>query len=534
MTHAFFMNDEFLYIIGVKTEGLFFLLNSGSWLEYVGGVNRPLGTLLQNFFHLHYLWDIRPFVFTGISFQILNCLMVYAVAKKLSKNTIIAATSGILFASMNVATQAVDWLACVFEVPTSTFFALLCIYFTLHYLEAKKKYLLPLILCSAYVGFLLKDADIFLFVAVPVLLLIAEWKSKKKDIRFPVLSFGTAILLFGLRFARGTHRAVREASTLTPSALVTILGSGSLIGKIFYNSILFPMLGIIQSIVPVRYLQKFIDHPALSPHLTQVKIDLFFFVSAGLFCLLLFFLLKRTPEKKPLVILVVLYLSSFIPIVLTLIGRNSTFIEARYLYFSSTMISIFFGFVVYELFRMTRERRGVITRIVSTSILLFITVYTIKQIQVTRSTVYWDTTRQQEVKNVVMTLSKYKEQVPENPIFYINSDYDYYWPGNKLPVQEGVGFMLEVIFYDTGKIPKKLAQEFHFQNFGKQGYETSEGKGFGYYYDEKELATLFQNHTELSYDQIVGFDFASRDQSFTLVTERVREEVKKLGLEKDR
>ena len=109
---------------------------------------------------------------------------------------------------------------------------------------------------------------------------------------------------------------------------------------------------------------------------------------------------------------------------------------------------------------------------------------------------------------------------------YVTSDFDYFYPNNPLPFQEGNGYMLEVLFLDSGKIPYPLVATQFLGGYGTEGYRVVNGKGFGFYYDKDALVKLYAIHLGLNINQLVGFEYTSRTKTIHLITAEIRRYVK--------
>lgn len=110
-----------------------------------------------------------------------------------------------------------------------------------------------------------------------------------------------------------------------------------------------------------------------------------------------------------------------------------------------------------------------------------------------------------QLKEMQLTLSQGKN------IFFITSDEDYYATGNKVPFQQGTGYTLMVLYYDSGKIPSQLLAEDFLFEIGSQGYKEIGGKGFGYFWDPQELKSQLKAN-DLSDNSVIFLNYNSEDR----------------------
>lgn len=233
ISYAYFQSDEWLYINGVKAEGIFFVLNKTSWPDLLAGFHRPLGVLTGNFLYKTFTYTPGPFLVVGIVLHLLNCLLLYGVAKKLTGSTFVAFAAGLFFATSGAYAQTLTWLMPIVQVPASTFFTLLAIYVVSP---------LPWVsLVFAYIAFLFKDAAIYLFFALPFL-------GKKRSIVFSLAAIGLGIL-FTTAKIRGFG-----AGRLEPWDSVGELFSGAdSYVQVAYRILIYPLIGLSWMLIPVCF-----------------------------------------------------------------------------------------------------------------------------------------------------------------------------------------------------------------------------------------------------------------------------------------
>ncbi len=231
ISHAYFQSDEWFYINGVKSEGIFFVLNKTSWPDILAGFHRPLGVLTGNFLYKTFNYSPHPFIMVGLILHILNCLLLYGVAKKLTGSTFVAFVAGLLFATSGAYAQTLTWLMPIVQVPASTFFTLLAIYVLSDLPWAS--------LILAYIAFLFKDAAIYLFFALPFL-------GNKRSILFSLAAFGLGILLATVKILGF------QAGRLEPwDSVGELFGGAGSFAWVAYRILLYPLIGLSFMVIPV-------------------------------------------------------------------------------------------------------------------------------------------------------------------------------------------------------------------------------------------------------------------------------------------
>lgn len=146
--HDFFIMDDFDMIRGHSTFGQFLK----HWYSPVGANSyRPLIDLL--FIWDFYWWGWNPFGWhlSDLIFHIINSLLVYSLAKRLTKNPYVGMVAGVLFGLHASHPEAVTWISARMDVVCATFFLLSIQYFISstttpkHFTYRKKAYILSLV-----------------------------------------------------------------------------------------------------------------------------------------------------------------------------------------------------------------------------------------------------------------------------------------------------------------------------------------------------------------------------------------------------
>ncbi len=183
----FFIMDDFDMIRGHSTFSQFLR----HWYSPVGGnMYRPLIDLL--FIWDFYWWEWNPMGWhiTDMLFHLFNSLLVYGLAKRLTRNLYAGFVAGLLFGLHTCHTEAVTWISARMDVVCTTFF-LLSVYEFLTYSESTRRraYWLS-VLCFTCALFVKEMA-----VTLPVVLILYElifslhWKRIREELRRLCLLF---------------------------------------------------------------------------------------------------------------------------------------------------------------------------------------------------------------------------------------------------------------------------------------------------------------------------------------------------------
>ncbi len=147
----FFIMDDFHMIQGHSTFGQFLK----HWHSPVGANSyRPLIDLLFIWDFYWSGWNPLGWHLSDLIFHIINSLLVYSLAKRLTRSPYVGMVAGILFGLHTSHTEAVTWISARMDVVCATFFLLSILYFVSstaaqgHFMYKKKRkraYILSLV-----------------------------------------------------------------------------------------------------------------------------------------------------------------------------------------------------------------------------------------------------------------------------------------------------------------------------------------------------------------------------------------------------
>jgi hypothetical protein len=115
--------------------------------------------------------------------------------------------------------------------------------------------------------------------------------------------------------------------------------------------------------------------------------------------------------------------------------------------------------------------------------------------------------------------SNYPNLADKN-IFYVTSDKSFLGDITN-PFQNGLGYVLEVYYYDSGKIPKEFLSENFLWDLGAEGYREKDNYGFGYFQNIDSMAKEMAEN-KLSRSIIHGFFFDSNSKKVLNISDEIR------------
>ena len=128
--------------------------------------------------------------------------------------------------------------------------------------------------------------------------------------------------------------------------------------------------------------------------------------------------------------------------------------------------------------------------------------------------------------HAVVAMKKVWPTLPDKAIVYIEGDRFYYHPTLKIPFQLGPGFMMMVLYYNTGKIPKELIDSWYLLSVQEEGYKVSGNKAFGYFYEINALKDIYAHNPKLKQEQLVGMHYDSTQEKFIDITAQIQSEIR--------
>lgn len=107
LPRTFYQQDEWMGLGCVLGYDLKILLADFSFLQIISAKSRFLARPLNYLFYGLFPFQIMPFVIFSLVFHILNSMLVFILAQKVSKNILVSAVASIFFATATVLRQAI-------------------------------------------------------------------------------------------------------------------------------------------------------------------------------------------------------------------------------------------------------------------------------------------------------------------------------------------------------------------------------------------------------------------------------------------
>jgi hypothetical protein len=514
LPQLFFASDEFLQLGAIRFYGLFAGLRTISPLRLLLGDGRPLGAIITNVFAYYFQTNTLPFILSIYLLQILNIMLVGTFVYRISKKLTVTVVSTLCFALPTTALQALSWLGAGVQTLGNLFFILLALHVTLTGIEKKSLRYTVLGWFFGYIAFLFKETAFFIFILLYILPFLM--KQKNTILRKPI----TILITFGIFAFLALYKILPLITSRNAHQ-----DSIHQIAKIVWCIIYYPLVSLSQFFIPFRFLSRAgLELSALLYPYASVSVignyvgtvivgDLISVIASFVILIvLLSVVMKEKKYRMSFFLFTIFYVTSFLPIAVYQNDRGSSYIESRYLYLPYFAVSFYIG-IVFDWIRTSFERISH-KRVFSFMILfLLLALFLLKQIMIIQREVRQSYLFGKDIRETMTLLQKTVVTLPDNPVFFIDSDHDYFYPNNKLPFQLGTGYMVMLSLESHPQIPKKLLGNVALSAYFQEGYLESEGNYFGYFWDKKALKKAVDENN-IQCKQIVGLFYHSNQKKF--------------------
>lgn len=472
----------------------------------------------------------------GVGLHLANAYLVYTFSRILLKNNITSSLVGLFFLTNSVSHQAITWTITTIGTAGSTFFVISSLIFFVKYLEKSGKLkFLYLCLLSLFIALGFKETSTFLFIFLPIFLLI--WKGN--FISFKKLIFPLGILAFSYFSFRVFFYFVnffpqQNISELSqPSFYVYLFRLFSLPIKFMVESIVPISIIIKISKIVVRsgYSQFILVDGSVNPFIVEsVGADIVILAFAVFLIAIigiLIYLLKRKKEyllsKGILVSFIFIALSS-IPFILVP-GRAGfiTLLDGRHLYITSIFTALLLAIFIYSVYKFLPKK--MMGRILA--LILVFAIVSFNEVKI-----FKDLSRQEEIsstrKKILHSITSSYPKLPKKVIFYIESDKSYYGlpKEEKIPpFQSGLGQTLLVWYNVAGEsFPACFYKGEYLYELIAQGYKECGGRGFGYF-RKKDTLISYVRKNDIPVENIIGFSYSSSEDLLKDITANIRKDL---------
>jgi len=486
--NTFYQQDEW------HGYGVFLIKGSGIVLDNVKNVfdlffarGRMLNNVLLYLLYSFDLLGVRLFSIFAVTFHALNAALLYLLVRRIVRSNLAAFLGSLYFAFNALSQNAVVWMAAATSNLPSTTLILLSIFSFYEHLKTNRKKWILITFSLTYLSLFFKEQGIFLFLLYPLAGLIF----KKQTIGKFAKSFWYFVLFV---VALSVYRVSQIVFGSTSNSLLVSSSDQAYWFVLLKRAVIYPTTSFSLSFLPPEPMIAFaramtnIFYPSVAVSQfvlfsqTVVLEQISLVLAAAMFAILYFLYTKlQKEERKWLLFFVVFMLMSFLPYIV--LSKNFAYLESRYYYLSSLAGGVILAFVI--------KKIRIISYLLVGALIFWHLGYVQQEIK-------FQIDIAQIRKDIISQISEYENKLSDKNIFIVSSDEDFYALGNKLPFQQGTGYTLMAIFYESGKIPSELLENQFLFEIGSQGYQEVGELGFGFYHDEKQMQQELNNNFEVN------------------------------------
>lgn len=501
----------------------------------------PFSTLFFLFEYLSFGTTFVPYAIAALVLHLLNTGLVYLLARKLTRNTVLSLGTAGLFLVNSYAHQTVTWvMAATITLPAVLLLLLSCLAFVTYVGSGSTKHLIVSLLLL--VGSLLfKEISLFLLGFLPFVLLLKTYLRGVVRIR-PLLQ--PLALIFGCGFLYAFVRVFFLVFSIRSPQPEVVDVSTAPLAVYVYRSITIPLKGLAQSFFSQTFLinkaedllhlgyPQFVTEGAANAVVAQsIAFDLVCYIIAigivGAVGMLAWYLVKTQQKRLRMSLLATLLftLMSFLPFIFVP-GRAGYFsiFEPRNLYVASIGSSFMVVLALYTL--VTAVVKNVKSAVIVFSIVLI--PFVMMHIRGLTSDLQQLRHIGQLRESFLVTLVRDYPDLPTDVIIYTQSDRSYYgMPAQEkiLPIQTGFGRMVLVWYQRREQFPACLYGKQFLQNLLDEGYQLCEGRGFGYFRSYDKVRDAARTHT-VNASNVIAYEWNGTTEQFHDVTGQTRERLK--------
>ncbi len=528
---TYFQQDEWHAFGVILADGWGYVMVHQSLFQLLFGGDRAGARILNYLLFSNFGLNIMPYFSLSLGLHFFNSFLVYRLTLKILRDRKIAYITLLFFLFNGASSQVYTWLGTFAgSVPNMTFL-LLSLYAYLKFLFDRRNRFLYLSLLFLWISFLFKETGFFFLILYPVIYFIyTKNLLKTLKINIPFILYG--IFLVSLR--------INEV--LAPKGVSqNLVTGGSGLGSIFLNSISYPLQSFSQLILPpntIYFLSELFSSTALrwiaEPNTTEFDMLAHSKVAPSMSVLITIFFLfilykiirKRLNNKYVFAIdfCTVFIFLSFVPYIV--ISKTDAYLEPRYYYNGTLASSILLG-IALMLFIKNKKLSLKVLASVLLVVLLYFNIIPI------REEINFQREAATERKYIINTIQKEISRLPSKVVFYVDGDAMGYYglPELKIPFQSGLGQTLLVVYSYNKEISANFLREdsiLKIQGEGflygilDQGYREVNGRGFGYFWDKKQMMDTISKY-HLGKDSVYSFFYKSTKQELINNSKSVRD-----------
>jgi len=521
---TFFQQDEWATLGYIKTGGWGAVINNLSILQLLFAEGRILGRIFYLLFLGVFQFNLTPIFFFAISCHAVNAWLVYHLAKRLKGTKTACVAAAVFFAVNSLGNEAVTWAAAVFTVPATTLLLISLIWY-IDFLETKDIRKRNYSFAAGILSLFIKETGLFLFIFYPLLYFLWGKSRKMNDVvraNAPLLLYGTGLIIF---------RITELFFVRVASAGFVDNQKGGFIFPIIYHCIMYPLTSLSQLFVPAADLYAFVPRIVRSEYIHFVGTGLFDLVGQsivadlisllGTILLLVFLACMLLKEKRNMrtagrtvIVGILLVMLSFLPY--AVLHRFFSYMSYRYYYVGVAGAALLFGYIVTWFYKR-------IPKVMRIVFFIIVCLYLLHHVQAIQKDLDLQIQYAGERKTFLQEIKRVHPTLQEKSIFYITSDKKYLGEIT-YPFQSGLGYILEVWYYDSGKVPKMFIQDNFLWDLGEEGYRSMGKSGFGYFEHLDKLGELVKEG-KITPEIVYGYIYNSKTRKFSDVTGSVREQL---------
>ncbi len=519
---TFYQQDEWQSLGHNMVEGWRGILAYMSPIQLFFAEGRLLGRFFYFLFLRNYTQGVVPIFALGILAHALNAYLVFLLVKKLKGSVVGRWAAALFFIANSVADQSVLWASAVITVFATTMLLVSLLLYG-EFLEKKDLRKRNLAFLIGILSLFMKETGLFIFLFYP---LVYAWWHKTRNIKkilmahLPLLIYGICMVLFRIvELIWGPHYA----------GFVDGTGTGFLF-PLVYHSAAYPLTSFFQVFIPPADIYThiamvarseypyLIDSPLINLVAQSAVADAVSFMGtiflSGAIAVMISLDKKRKKTSMLLVWGCLIFVLSFLPY--AVLHKSFSYLSARYYYVGVLGAALVFGYMV----TWMMARLPKVGKIILAILLLL---YGAHHVQAIWADIQLQVVQSLDRKAFLGEVTRVVSKPEKKTVFYITSDKKYVGE-TTYPFQNGLGYILEVLYYKTGNIPKEFLASDFLWDLGSEGYKEVGPYGFGYFEHRDQLEAVVQSR-KVDPSIVHGYLYNSATNHMTDITPQLREQL---------
>lgn len=524
LPQSFFEQDEwhsfghYNYLLSLNTSDLIInALRSGPFNHFT-----PLSLFSKLTMFKVFGLNAEYYFYVSIFLHFLVAAAVYFLVYLVLERKLPAFLSSIFFAINSSHHQAVTWIGTFEGAELSVLFGVLSLCSFLRYRKIDRKKWFYLTLLCLFISLLFKETAISFFIILGALVMISQRRIKGSLIGIGGVALAYLLLKFNYLFFK-----TASVGTALDQSKVDFFQA------FIYNIMTVPIKIFAQLVLPndimigITSREAFSFNPNIGPWTLEYAFfyDLLSFSSGALIIIIIYLIAKRSKYKFSIYLGVAIIVANIMP--LLIIRKYLTYLDSRYLYQATVGLGLIIGFVCQSVLSDIKigkiGRRFVSLGFLSCALVIyFLHFYSLQGL----------IERDREVgnirENILVQIKRGYPQLPEETVFYTQSDSTYYGIGEEriLPFQSGFGQTLLVWYSVDDKLPKEFFEGDFLWDIKSQGYKEAGQRGFGYFRDFTLLKKAVKDYN-IPVSSVIAFSWDK--QSTKLVDTSYQTRIQLLG-----